>query len=138
MDLSAFCDDYREVGIDIAKISEWFLWAALSVAVAVAIAEIIAKLRPQASTALAPDPGTGIVTIIDAIKGLVTALAAAPLWIALFAAGLLVLTIPGVAVPAACIEKPKAEEDATGGNPPQPKPSPSSTATTPAPTGTPR
>ena len=69
-----------------------FLWIALISAVAVTLLTIIERLVAlQKAPAETEAGGGGVSTLLDSVKGLVTALGQAPAWFAIFLAAILLL-----------------------------------------------
>jgi hypothetical protein len=95
--MTHFCDRYFTLGGDLAELAKWFLIAALLAAVASAIVEIINKYGASPAMRLAPG-ATAIKDVAEALKELITALSAAPVWLGLFGAGVLLFWVPGNAV----------------------------------------
>ena len=101
--MATFCQSYIGHALTLTQLSIGFLLVSLVAAAAMAIAEVIAKFRTAAS--VRTDAGTQaktVQTLIDALKGLVTALASAPVWLALFAVGIMLFWVPGSAVSGLC------------------------------------
>jgi hypothetical protein len=113
----------------------WFLLASLIAAVLWAAAVILAKfleLRAAGGIQPLPDgqPTSPLNAVITAIAGLIDSLAKAPVWFAIFVAGLALLWVSTATVSSAC--SPPADET-SGPNPaasPKPTPSASGSPTT--------
>lgn len=109
--MTDFCTRYIALGGDIAGLSKLFLIAALLVAVAFAIVDLIVRYRapawPMAFDGASP---ASLKDLVEAIKDLVAAIASAPIWIALFAAGIFLFWVPGNAL-GVCT--PKTEQGAS-------------------------
>jgi hypothetical protein len=99
----------------------WFLAAAIAIGVAGAVMALVEKL----AALWAPDGGGGahkavpVNTLLDSIGKLIEALTKAPVWIAMFAAGLALLWVSADAVSTACT--PPAKQDGQAPNKPGPK-----------------
>ena len=101
--MAAFCQSYIGHALTLTQLSIGFLLVSLVTAGAMAIAEVLAKFRPVASDQVVSGAQAKTVqTLIDALKGLVTALASAPIWLALFAVGIVLFWVPGSAVAELC------------------------------------
>jgi hypothetical protein len=92
--MEKFCTDYIALGGRIAGMSMWFLYAALAVGVAFAIVDLIVRLRGTGAQLKRASLTDGFA----ALKDLVAALAAAPIWLALFAVGIVLFWVPGDAL----------------------------------------
>jgi hypothetical protein len=91
-----------------------FLWAALATAVAISILAIVERLAAlKTKAAVAEVRIGGVSTFLDALKGLVAALAAAPPWYAIFLAGLLLLWFSDRFVPTHCGDPSSSAKEAT-------------------------
>ena len=95
-----FCEDYVKAAGDIADLAYWFIGAALLIGILHGFVEIVKKYRtppnaPRVQQAALKD-------LIDALKGLIEALASAPAWIALFAFGLVLFFAVGTSIPTKC------------------------------------
>lgn len=101
--MATFCQSYIGHALTLTQLSIGFLLVSLVAAAAMAIAEVLAKFRAAASVRAAADAQVKTVqTLIDALKGLVTALSSAPIWLALFAVGIVLFWVPGSAVAELC------------------------------------
>lgn len=105
--MRAFCTGYVPAGLEMAGLARWFLWAALAAGLVAMVLETIAKAREAlaanaADGAPAPRTLTPLKEVFEALKGLVEALAKAPIWLALFAVGIVAFWVPGSAVSGAC------------------------------------
>jgi hypothetical protein len=97
--METFCATYLSLGGDLAHWAKWFIVAALVVAVISALTEVIKAYRAPPTGRLAPAPAaTAIKDVAEALKSLITALSTAPIWLALFGAGVLLFWVPGNAV----------------------------------------
>jgi hypothetical protein len=65
-------------------------------------ARVIERIVAMKARAASEAGGAGVGTLLDSIKGLVTALAAAPPWFAIFLAGVLLLWCAGKFTPTEC------------------------------------
>ena len=91
-----FCEDYIGVAGSVLDLAYWFVVAALVLGIAYGIAELFKK--PQVP---GPKVQSSLKDLIDALKGLIQAVASAPAWIALFAFGL-VLFWAAASIPPEC------------------------------------
>ena len=108
-----FCQNLAEFAFRLGRL---FIWVALLAAVAHVIVQSIVALRGGETKA--PAQLTGIDKVLEALKGVLEALAKLPHWVAIFLAGLALLWMAGQR-PEAC----KAPEPAPpAGNPAPPAP----------------
>jgi hypothetical protein len=86
------------------QLANFTLWAGVIAAIAISLLTIIERIVAMKKRPLseAGAGGAGIGTLLDSIKGLVTALAAAPPWFAIFLAGVLLLWCAGKFTPVEC------------------------------------
>lgn len=98
-----FCREYVELAGDLAGLAKIFLIAALVLGIAYGFVEVLKRYQetPAVRAGVAPNT-TAIKEIAEAIKGLVEALAKAPVWLALFGVGLMIFWVAGSAIPAMC------------------------------------
>lgn len=99
-----FCEDYVAVAGSLLDLAYGFVLAALVAGIVYAGVEIYKKSKAP------PPPGdrvaqSSLKDLIDALKGLIQALASAPAWIALFAFGLVLYAGAGMLVPETCEEE---------------------------------
>lgn len=95
-----FCGDYAPAMLTLAQ---YFLWLGLIFAAVAAIAELVAAFRPAGQAHVQQQQaGGGLAPIIDALKGLLQALASAKPWLVLMILGILLLWMAGNAVPSFC------------------------------------
>ena len=123
-----FCRHYAELGFNLAW---WFLYASLALAALAALIGLIGSLRRPPAMTESVDGGaeSAGVAFVGALKGLIEALTAAPIWLAMFACGALMFWLAGLrpelcSPPAPPPPPPYLSPDA-GPPAPQPAPSPS-------------
>ncbi len=117
MSITDFCKGYVPLATDIAGLAKYFLIASLVVAIAAAAIELWGKLQPPpvgGPVARVAGGAAGLKEMVGAIKDLIAAVAAAPLWLALFAVGIAVFWVPGSAVGEACTPT-AGQQRGTGG-----------------------
>jgi len=108
-----FCKTYLGLGGELAGLAKWFLIAALAAAVVAVAIEVMNSYRAPAAPRLAPAPApTAIKDLAEALKSLITALSSAPVWLALFGAGVLLFWVPGNAVGVCGQATDRASDDA--------------------------
>lgn len=104
--IDIFCSTYIAAGLGVAELAWFFLVAALGAAVIAVMVDAAVRLRNSAVNQNSP-PARGLAPVnemANALNGLITALATAPIWLALFAAGIFVFWIPGTAISGVCAQ----------------------------------
>jgi len=82
------CDNIADFAYDWGS---WFIIVSLLVAVGLAVVEGIVRLRPPTGTAKAIGDADGLPKLLEALKGVLEALAKLPVWVAMFLAGFALL-----------------------------------------------
>ena len=107
-----FCDRYALLMLAYGR---WFLLVGLLMGIAVGAAMLV-KLFRQPNVPVSNEEGVadvGIAAAADALKGVVQAFSRAPIWLAMFGVGALLLWMAGNAVPSYCTGVP--DRDARSG-----------------------
>ena len=99
-----FCDRYALLMLAYGR---WFLLVGLLIGIAGAVAMLVNLFRQPARPAATAEEGlaagpAGVAVVADAIKGVVQAFSRAPIWLAMFGVGALLLWMAGNAVPSYC------------------------------------
>jgi hypothetical protein len=117
LDLGKYCADHVDAFLELA----WFLIAAaILVAIASAVIEIVGKLEALYAPKPEPDAGGAVGGIPDALKGLIEALINAPVWFAMFLGGLGLVWVASTSLPGMCRVPAPVQPAATA--PPAPPP----------------
>ena len=96
------CDNIADFAYDWGS---WFIIISLFVAVGLAIVEGIVRLRPDKGTTKMSAGADGLSKTLEALKGVLEALAKLPVWVAMFLAGFALLWL-ALEAPDKCLPKP--------------------------------
>jgi len=94
-----FCAAYGPTILSLAKL---FIWGGLIFALIAALAEATASFKASGQSSARAE-AAGLPAIVEALKGLLQALAGAKVWLAMTIVGVLLLWMAGHSVPAVCV-----------------------------------
>lgn len=106
-----FCKDYSP---NLFLLAQLFLVAALVLGVILAIMAALAA-RSAVQMQATESTKSPITAFLDSLKGFIEALKDAPTWLAMFAAGILLLWMAGMGTPDYCKPKTQTVKDAPKG-----------------------